>query len=99
MRAPGEQYRDSTHLHLVSSFRRAPFSSYPYTVDNVNFYHHDHRTSSSLMSATSSAFSGRWYNDTMASGPGKLELPLVENEPLGIFLGSKTEKCELRIEG
>jgi Cu+-exporting ATPase len=51
------------------------------------------------MSALSSAFSGRWYKDAMASGPGKLELPLAENEPLGTSLGSKTEKCELRIEG
>jgi Cu+-exporting ATPase len=51
------------------------------------------------MSALSSAFSGLWYNkDASATALGKVELPLLENEPLGSPLG-KTEKCELRIEG
>jgi len=50
------------------------------------------------MSAVSSAFSALWHRDALAPGPGKVELPLVENEPLGSSL-EKTEKCELRIEG
>jgi hypothetical protein len=50
------------------------------------------------MSALSSAFSGLWYKDASATTPGKVELPLLENEPLGSPLG-KSEKCELRIEG
>ncbi|KAI0248990.1 copper P-type ATPase CtaA [Lactifluus subvellereus] len=50
------------------------------------------------MSTLSSAFSTLWYRDTLATGPGKVELPLVENEPLGTSPG-ETEKCELRIEG
>ena len=50
------------------------------------------------MSAVSSAFSTLWYRDALASGPGKVELPLVENEPLGSSLG-KMDRCELRIEG
>jgi Cu+-exporting ATPase len=48
------------------------------------------------MSALSSAFSASlWYKD---SGPGKVELPLTEYEPLGKSPGL-TERCELRIEG
>ncbi|KAI0287670.1 hypothetical protein BC826DRAFT_1108263 [Russula brevipes] len=35
----------------------------------------------------------------MAYGPGKLELPLVENEPLGISLGNKTENPVKSTEG
>ncbi|KAH9990156.1 hypothetical protein BJV77DRAFT_1013943 [Russula vinacea] len=50
------------------------------------------------MSALSSAFSGLWYKDTSATTPGKVELPLMKDEPLGSPIG-KTEKCELRIEG
>ncbi|KAN0113825.1 copper P-type ATPase CtaA [Russula decolorans] len=50
------------------------------------------------MSALSSAFSGLWYKDASATTPGKVELPLMKNEPLGTPLG-KSEKCELRIEG
>src|SRR6266403_3325041 len=51
------------------------------------------------MSALSSAFSGLWYKDGPAASPaGKVELPVLENEPLGTS-PEKTEKCELRIEG
>ena len=50
------------------------------------------------MSALSSAFSGLWYKDASATQLGKVELPLLEHEPLGTPLG-KTERCELRIEG
>ena len=50
------------------------------------------------MSALSSAFSGLWYKDALATPSGKVELPLLEDESLGTPLG-KTEKCELRIEG
>jgi P-type Cu+ transporter len=50
------------------------------------------------MSALSSAFSGLWYKDASATTPGKVELPLMKDEPLGSPMG-KTEKCELRIEG
>ncbi|KAI0291824.1 hypothetical protein BC826DRAFT_1021056, partial [Russula brevipes] len=48
---------------------------------------------------TSPAFSGRWYKDAMSYGPGKLELPLVENEPLGISLGNKIENPVKSTEG
>ena len=52
------------------------------------------------MSALSSPFTaGFWYkNSLINSGSGKVELPLVENEPLGKSLGH-VERCELRIEG
>jgi P-type Cu+ transporter len=47
------------------------------------------------MSTLSSAFSSLWSNNTLATGSGRVELPLEKNEPLG----TDTEKCELRIEG
>jgi P-type Cu+ transporter len=50
------------------------------------------------MSTLSSAFSTLWYKDTLSSGSGGVELPLVQNEPLGLIPG-EAEKCELRIEG
>jgi Cu+-exporting ATPase len=52
------------------------------------------------MSALSSPFTaGFWYkNSLINSGSGKVELPLVENEPLDKSLGH-VERCELRIEG
>jgi P-type Cu+ transporter len=50
------------------------------------------------MSTLSSAFSSLWHQDTLPSGSGKVELPLVQNEPLGHSPG-ETDKCELRIEG
>ncbi|KAH9953654.1 E1-E2 ATPase-domain-containing protein [Russula dissimulans] len=50
------------------------------------------------MSALSSAFSGLWYKDGLAMSPGKVELPLLENEPLRGSLG-EVDKCDLRIEG
>jgi len=51
------------------------------------------------MSALSSPFTaGFWYKNSLISGSGKVELPLVENEPLGKSLGH-VERCELRIEG
>ncbi|KAI0306155.1 copper P-type ATPase CtaA [Multifurca ochricompacta] len=50
------------------------------------------------MSTLSSALSSLWHEDTLATGSGKVELSLVENEPLGNSPGD-TEKCELRIEG
>jgi len=50
------------------------------------------------MSALSSAFSGLWYKEGLAMSPGKVELPLLENEPLRGSQG-ETDKCDLRIEG
>ncbi|KAH9022104.1 copper P-type ATPase CtaA [Lactarius deliciosus] len=51
------------------------------------------------MSALSSTFSSSfWYKDPLNSGPGKVELPLTENEPLGKS-SENAERCELRIEG
>ncbi|KAH9162725.1 copper P-type ATPase CtaA [Lactarius sanguifluus] len=51
------------------------------------------------MSALSSTFSSSfWYKDSLNSGPGKVELPLTENEPLGKS-SENAERCELRIEG
>jgi Cu+-exporting ATPase len=50
------------------------------------------------MSAVSSALSSLWHGDTLDSASGKVELPHIENEPLGSSL-EKLDKCELRIEG
>jgi Cu+-exporting ATPase len=51
------------------------------------------------MSALSATFSSTfWYKGPRTPGSGKVELPLMENEPLGKSPGL-TERCELRIEG
>jgi P-type Cu+ transporter len=51
------------------------------------------------MSTLSSAFSSLWSKDTLATGSGRVELPLIKNEPLGNNFTTDSEKCELRIEG